>query len=101
MSPSYSILDKFYNPVCMVGYCRFIQFLDEGTTRSCLGLDLISKADSQPVQTINRGFSPWQPLRCETARCFGETGFSFSANVAVFLQILSSACQGMMLSMLL
>ncbi|GFS76261.1 hypothetical protein TNCV_4667981 [Trichonephila clavipes] len=55
---------------------------------------------SSSVQTVIRGFSPWQPLRCETVRCLGETGFSFSANVAVFPQILPSACQVMMRSTL-
>ena len=72
------------------------QFLDEGTKRSRLGLDLVSKADGQPIQTVIRGFSPWKQLRC-----LGETGFSFSANVAVFSQVLPSACQVMMRSMLL
>ena len=66
------------------------QFLHEGTKKSRLGLDLVSKADGPAVQTIIRGFSPWQPLRCETVR-LGETGFSFTANVAVFPQVLLSA----------
>ncbi|GFU27715.1 hypothetical protein TNCV_516071 [Trichonephila clavipes] len=60
-----------------------VQFLDEGTKRSRFGLDMVSKEDAQVVQTVIRGFSPWQPLRCETVRCLGETGFSFSENVAV------------------
>ncbi|GFT92151.1 hypothetical protein TNCV_1972951 [Trichonephila clavipes] len=57
--------------------------------------------DGQEVQTVIRGFSPWQPPRCETVLCLGETGFSFSINMAVFLQVLPSACQVMMRSMLL
>ena len=77
------------------------QFLDEGTRRSRLGLDLVSRADGQAVRSVIRGFSPWQPLRCETVRCPDETGFSFSANVAVFPQVRPSACQVMMRSMLL
>ena len=78
-----------------------VQFLDEGTKRSRLGLDLVSKVDGQAVQAVIPGFLPWQPLRCEMVYCLGETGFSFSANVAVFLQVLLSACQVMMRSMLL
>ena len=74
---------------------------NKDTKRSPLELDLASKADGQAVQTLIRGFSPWQQLRCETVRCPAETGFSFSPNVAVFPQILPSACQVMMLSMLL
>ena len=35
---------------------------------------------------------------CETVRCLGETGFSSSANMAVFPQVLPSACQVMMRS---
>ena len=77
------------------------QFLDEGTKRSRLGLDLVSKANGQAIQTVIRGFSPWQQLRCETVRFLGETGFSFSATVAVFPQVLPSACQLVMRSMLL
>ena len=77
------------------------QFLDEGTKRSRLGLDLVSKVDGQAVQTVIRGFSPWQQLKCETVRCLGETGFYFSANVAVFPQVLPSACQVIMRSMFL
>ena len=34
------------------------QFLDEGTKRSRLGLDLVIKADGQAVQTVIREFSP-------------------------------------------
>ena len=64
------------------------QFLDKGTKRSRLRLDLVSEANGQAVQTVIRGFSSWQQLRCETVRCLGETGFSFSANVAVFPQVL-------------
>ena len=44
------------------------QFLDEGPKRSRLGLDLVSMADGQAVQTVIHGFSPWRPLRCETAQ---------------------------------
>ena len=72
------------------------QFLDEKTKRSHLGLDLVSKTDGQAVQTVIRGFSPWQQMRC-----LGETAFSFSANVAVFPQVLPSICQIMMRSVLL
>ncbi|GFW49429.1 hypothetical protein TNCV_3059361 [Trichonephila clavipes] len=32
-------------------------------------------------------------LRCETVRCLAEIGFYFSAYVAVFPQVLLSACQ--------
>ncbi|GFV80725.1 hypothetical protein TNCV_4618871 [Trichonephila clavipes] len=78
------------------------QFLDDGTNISRLGLDLVSKVDGQAVETVIRGFSPWQPLRCETVRVeHGETRFSFSASVVVFPQVLPSACQVMMRSMLL
>ena len=76
------------------------QCLDEETKRSRLGLDLASKADGQAVQTVIRGFSPWQQLRCETVRCLGETGFSISANVAIVSQVMPSACQVTMRSML-
>ena len=68
---------------------------------SLLGLDLLSKVDGQAVQTLIRGFSPWQQLSCETVHCLGETGFSFSTNVVVFPQVLPSACQAMMRSMFL
>ena len=44
------------------------QFLDEGTKRSRFGLDLGSMAYGQAVQTVIHGFSPWRPLRCETAQ---------------------------------
>ena len=66
-----------------------------------MGLDLVSKVDGQAVQTVIREFSPWQQLKCETVRFLGETGFSFSANVVVFPQVLPTACQVMMRSMLL
>ncbi|GFV22121.1 hypothetical protein TNCV_5006041 [Trichonephila clavipes] len=51
--------------------------------------------DGQAVQTVIHGSSPWQPLRCETVRCLGQKGFSFSANEAVFPQVMPSACQTM------
>ena len=78
-----------------------VQFLNEVTKRSRLGLDPVSKADGEAVQTVIREFSSWQQLRCDTVRCLGETGFSFSENVAVFPQVLPSACQVIMRSMLL
>ena len=43
-----------------------------GNKKMRLGLDLVSKADGQAVQTVIRGFSPWQQLWCEALRCHGE-----------------------------
>ncbi|GFX49273.1 hypothetical protein TNCV_3333911 [Trichonephila clavipes] len=40
-----------------------VQFLDEGTKRSRLGVDLVSKVADQAVQAVIRGFSSRQPLR--------------------------------------
>ena len=57
--------------------------------------------DGQAVQTVVRGFSPWQQLRCERVRCLGKTGFSFSANVVVFPQVLPPACEIIMHRMFL
>ncbi|GFY03255.1 hypothetical protein TNCV_1172151 [Trichonephila clavipes] len=75
--------------------------VDEGTKGRRLGIDLVSEADCQAAETVKRGTSPWKPLRCETVRCLGETGFSLSANGAVFPQVLPSACQVMIRSMFL
>lgn len=65
---------------------RRARFFVDGTGRSHLGLDLVNKVDGQAVQIAIHGFLTWQLLRCETRRCLGKTGFSFSANVVVFPQ---------------
>lgn len=60
------------------------QFLAERTERTRLGSDPVGKVDGQTIQTIIHGFSPWQRLKYGTVRRLYETGFSFSAYVAVF-----------------
>lgn len=49
------------------------QFLHSGTERSGLGLDLVSRADGQAVQTVICWFSPMKTLRNETVRSLGKT----------------------------
>ncbi|GFT77249.1 uncharacterized protein TNCV_182711 [Trichonephila clavipes] len=48
-----------------------VRFLNEGTKKKSLGLDLVTEKNGQAVQTVIHGISPWKTLRWES-ECFLE-----------------------------